>query len=153
VENTGGSGTRNAHWRESILGSELMTGWVGPGANLPMSRITIGSLADIGYSVNFAAADNFTPAIASSGALLATTTTTGSSTGSLRADPSILLSLHDYDVHDAVLTWLAGNKNHDGNSLDGLANATQQAHEQATDALLANWSPFESALHGYLHRA
>jgi hypothetical protein len=150
VENTGGSGTRNAHWRESILGSELMTGWVGPGTNLPMSRITIGSLADIGYTVNVAAADNFTPAIASSGALLATTTTTGSSSGSLRADPSILLSLHGSEVHDAVLTWLAGNRNNEGNSLDGLAHATQQAHEQATDALLANWSPFESALHGYL---
>jgi hypothetical protein len=60
VENTGGSGTADSHWRESILGSELMTGWVGPGTNLPLSTITIGSLADLGYTVNFAAADTFT---------------------------------------------------------------------------------------------
>ena len=68
----------------------------------------------------------------------------------MRTDPSILLSLHDYDVHDAVLTWLATDRNHDGNLRGGLAHATQRSHEQATDALLANWSPFESGLRGYL---
>ena len=29
---TGGSGTRDSHWRESVLTTELMTGWAGPGA-------------------------------------------------------------------------------------------------------------------------
>ena len=38
-----------------------MTGWAGPGTNLPLSRITVGSLADLGYTVNFAAADSYTP--------------------------------------------------------------------------------------------
>jgi hypothetical protein len=67
VENTGGSGTRDSHWRESTFTSELMTGWVGPGTNLPLSTITIGSLADIGYSVNSAAADSYArPSIRSS---------------------------------------------------------------------------------------
>jgi hypothetical protein len=61
VENTGGSGTRDAHWRESIFGSELMTGWVGPGASLPLSRVTVASLADIGYTVNYAMAGTFVP--------------------------------------------------------------------------------------------
>jgi hypothetical protein len=61
VENTGGSGTRDSHWRESILTNELMTGWAGPGTNLPLSRITVGSLADLGYTVNYAAADVYTP--------------------------------------------------------------------------------------------
>ncbi|MCC7086991.1 MAG: hypothetical protein IT427_18480 [Pirellulales bacterium] len=61
VENTGGAGTADAHWRESVFSSELMTGWAGPGANLPLSRITIASLADLGYRVNMAAANSFTP--------------------------------------------------------------------------------------------
>jgi hypothetical protein len=60
VENTGGPGTRDGHWRESVFTTELMTGWADPGA-LPLSRVTIGSLQDIGYSVNYAAADAFTP--------------------------------------------------------------------------------------------
>jgi hypothetical protein len=59
VENTGGPGTRDGHFRESILDHELMTGYAEYGA-MPLSRITIGSLADIGYQVNFAAADAYT---------------------------------------------------------------------------------------------
>jgi hypothetical protein len=65
VEATGGSGTRDSHWRESIMTSELMTGWAGPGTNLPLSRITVGSLADLGYTVNYAAADVYTPSSSS----------------------------------------------------------------------------------------
>jgi hypothetical protein len=59
VESSGGPGTRDAHWRESVFGNELMTGYVGPGGNLPLSRVTIASLADLGYHVNLAAADPF----------------------------------------------------------------------------------------------
>jgi len=58
VENTGGSGTRDGHWRESIFGSELMTGWINAGSN-PLSTITIASLADIGFTVNLLAADGY----------------------------------------------------------------------------------------------
>jgi hypothetical protein len=65
VENTGGPGTADGHWRESILTNELMTGWVNGTTTLPLSRITIGSLADIGYTVNYAAADSFTPSSSS----------------------------------------------------------------------------------------
>ena len=61
VEAGGGPGTRDSHWRESVFRRELMTGWVGPGSNMPLSRITVGSLADIGYTVNMAAADPFVP--------------------------------------------------------------------------------------------
>lgn len=56
VENTGGGGTREAHWRESVLDTELMTGWIDAGFN-PLSRITAGSLADQGYQVAMSAAD------------------------------------------------------------------------------------------------
>jgi hypothetical protein len=58
VENTGGTGTVNSHWRESVLANELMTGYLNNGAN-PLSQLTVRSLADIGYVVNPAAADAF----------------------------------------------------------------------------------------------
>ena len=58
VENTGGGGTRDSHWREGILRSELMTGFLNRGSN-PLSRISVGSLQDLGYTVNLAAADGY----------------------------------------------------------------------------------------------
>jgi hypothetical protein len=58
VENTGGEGTREGHWRETTLGNELMTGFINRGAN-PLSVITVGSLLDMGYQVNFGAADGY----------------------------------------------------------------------------------------------
>jgi hypothetical protein len=59
VENTGGAGTRDSHWRESVLANELMTGFISAGNN-PLSAVTIGSLADIGYTVDYGAADPYT---------------------------------------------------------------------------------------------
>jgi hypothetical protein len=56
VENSGGEGTRDSHWREAVLANELMTGFVSAGSN-PLSAITIGSLEDIGYEVDYDAAD------------------------------------------------------------------------------------------------
>lgn len=58
VENTGGAGTVNSHWRESTFNAELMTGFVDNGGN-PFSRMTIGSLQDLGYQVNMAAFDDY----------------------------------------------------------------------------------------------
>ncbi len=60
VENSGGSGTRDAHWRESVFGRELMTGFLNSGTN-PLSRVTAASLADLGYTVDLNAADAYTP--------------------------------------------------------------------------------------------
>ena len=48
VQNRGGG--RGAHWRESILGSEIMT--YGGDENEPLSAITIQALADLGYEVD-----------------------------------------------------------------------------------------------------
>jgi len=59
VENSGGDGTRDAHWRESAFNNEIMTGYINSGSN-PLSRITVASLADLGYSVNMAAANAYT---------------------------------------------------------------------------------------------
>lgn len=48
IENIGGPGTAGGHWRESLLGNELMTGFINLGEN-PLSRITAGSMKDLGY--------------------------------------------------------------------------------------------------------
>ena len=58
VENSGATGTINAHWRESVFNNELMTGFINAGTN-PGSAVTIASLGDVGYVVNTAAADNY----------------------------------------------------------------------------------------------
>ena len=56
VENVGGPGTRNSHWREAIFGNELMSGYV-TAANNPMSAVTVASLADLGYAVDMSKAE------------------------------------------------------------------------------------------------
>jgi hypothetical protein len=56
LENQGGGGTARVHWRESVFGAELMTGFVGSSGN-PLSRLTVASLQDIGYEVDLEAAD------------------------------------------------------------------------------------------------
>ncbi len=58
VENQGGPGTADGHWRETIMGRELMTGYVSLTAN-PLSTITVGSLADMRYTVSYANADPY----------------------------------------------------------------------------------------------
>lgn len=59
VEKDGGSGTAFAHWDEQCLSKELMTGNLDPGLAIPFSRLTIASVEDLGYTVNYNAADNF----------------------------------------------------------------------------------------------
>lgn len=60
VENTGGPGTADGHWREEVFGTELMTGFAERrGVAMPISRMTIGALEDLGYTVNYAAADPY----------------------------------------------------------------------------------------------
>jgi hypothetical protein len=58
VEDTGGEGTADGHWRESIFTNELMTGFVDLGDN-PLSVVTVSSLADQGYVVNKVGADPY----------------------------------------------------------------------------------------------
>ncbi|HVF41223.1 MAG TPA: leishmanolysin-related zinc metalloendopeptidase [Gemmatimonadaceae bacterium] len=60
VENTGGAGTADGHWREATFNDELMTGFIeAPGLVNPLSSITIQSLADLGYIVNNSASDPY----------------------------------------------------------------------------------------------
>ena len=59
VENQGGSGTAGGHWRESTFKTELMTGYLNSGVFNPLSRMSVGSLQDMGYNVNYGAADAY----------------------------------------------------------------------------------------------
>jgi hypothetical protein len=58
LEPTGGPGTADSHWRDTTFGRELMTGFLNAGAN-PISRVTLGAMADIGYRVSYSAADAY----------------------------------------------------------------------------------------------
>ncbi len=46
------------HWDEDYLGNELMTPFADEGRN-PISRVTLGALADLGYTVNYGRADSY----------------------------------------------------------------------------------------------
>jgi len=58
VANTGGPGTRDGHWREAVLGDELLTGFI-TGSVRAISKMSIASFEDMGYQVDFAAADDY----------------------------------------------------------------------------------------------
>lgn len=58
VENQGGQGTADAHWRESVFDNELMTGYVNSYNNL-LSAVSIGSMQDLGYDVDYSQADPY----------------------------------------------------------------------------------------------
>ncbi len=67
LDATGGAGTAGSHWRETPTATgvgfrtELMTGFISAvGTPNPLSRITIGALADIGYTVNLLPFDSYT---------------------------------------------------------------------------------------------
>jgi hypothetical protein len=59
VENTGGSGTMEVHWREATFDREVMTGFVEANDDMPLSSMSIASLADLGYAVNLLSADPY----------------------------------------------------------------------------------------------
>ncbi len=59
VENSGGSGTVEVHWRESVFDAEVMTGFVEANTEMPLSSISFASLQDLGYGINLLSADPF----------------------------------------------------------------------------------------------
>jgi hypothetical protein len=60
VENAqGGPGTRDGHWRESIFGLELMTGFLTSNVANPLSLLTVAALDDSGLAVDYSTVDNY----------------------------------------------------------------------------------------------
>ena len=57
VENASGPGAADSHWRESVLGHELMTPFQAAGERDLLSLITVQSLADLGYAVKVGLAE------------------------------------------------------------------------------------------------
>ena len=58
VESGGRRGSADSHWRESVFEAELMTPFLSIGGE-PLSRITIESMADLGYGVNLNEAETY----------------------------------------------------------------------------------------------
>lgn len=58
IHNMDGPGSADSHWRESTFRNELMTAGLNAGSN-PVSRMTIGGFMDLGYEVNYDAADSY----------------------------------------------------------------------------------------------
>lgn len=56
-----GEGGLDGHWRESVFGNELMTATISTDsqASQPLSKVTIASLADLGYRVDYTQADPY----------------------------------------------------------------------------------------------
>jgi Leishmanolysin len=67
VETDGGRGTACGHWDEYCMRNELMTGFLTTGTKAILSRITIGSLEDLGYTVDYSRAEPYTRANLGSG--------------------------------------------------------------------------------------
>lgn len=59
VEDLYGQGSRGSHFKESVYDSELMSS-LAEYKEMPLSRLTIGALADLGYSVDYSKADPYT---------------------------------------------------------------------------------------------
>ncbi len=59
ISPTCGAGTVNSHWREVVLGNELMTGFINTSQQNPLSVVTAAAQEDLGYTVNYAAADPY----------------------------------------------------------------------------------------------
>jgi hypothetical protein len=63
IESNFGGGTRESHWPEAEFGTELMSGFTGTDNSLvlPLSRITVGQMQDLGYEVDYTHADAYDP--------------------------------------------------------------------------------------------
>lgn len=64
IENDHGEGTRDSHWRESVLNTEIMTGFIeAEGIPMPLTQLTIGALQDAGFQVDLSKADVYAPTL------------------------------------------------------------------------------------------
>jgi hypothetical protein len=121
VEADGGSGTALSHWDESVFDNELMTGWYNSGETNALSRITVASMADLGYQVNMAAADSYT-------APTSTSTTSVVTTSSIALTPSVRLS--------AAIATSKAALNQSSISANLFASTAQNDQSRAVDLIL-----------------
>lgn len=97
LETEGGVGTAATHWSEDVFDRELMTGFQEPTPPNPLSRISIASLADLGYTVNYGLADAFSlPNVLVDDSFY------------YAANPDVLAAGMDADAHYAQYGWREG---------------------------------------------
>jgi PKD repeat protein len=60
LENLYGPGTCEGHWKENVFGTELMTGFLNGNVANPLSKMTLASMQDLGYSIDLSKADSYT---------------------------------------------------------------------------------------------
>ena len=54
-----GPGSLNGHWREGVFSHELMTPLLTFNPDAPLSVVTVGAFEDLGYTVDYGAADPY----------------------------------------------------------------------------------------------
>jgi hypothetical protein len=59
LENLSTAGPNDPHWRMSVFGDEVMSSGIAGGFRSPLSAITLGLFQDLGYVVDFSAADPY----------------------------------------------------------------------------------------------
>ena len=59
LEDSRDKGPNDPHWRFVVFWDELMAGELGPKYRMPLSVITLGLFADLGYNVDFTVADSY----------------------------------------------------------------------------------------------
>jgi hypothetical protein len=93
------------HWDEDYLGSELMTPFANEGRN-PISRVTLGALADLGYTVNYGRADSYVldGPLASTAASGGSGGTSGNSSSLLTGGWGIVVTIRDSSGKPATPT-------------------------------------------------
>ena len=118
---------RSSHWRESTLGNELMTGYLNSGTN-PLSAITVGAMADLGYAVSFNAADAYAkPAAASRTSSSSSSSSAARSTAALMG-PFVKAMKDDHyygEILDGAVKVTASNS---VNALSAGATTVAYAH-------------------------
>lgn len=92
MENEGGGGTAGVHWDDGAMPGELMTGSATEGIS-PLSKISVGAMADLGYAVNYAAADTYRNPAARVAASMAAATASSGSPASASAIPKPITKL------------------------------------------------------------
>lgn len=93
LENDGGGGTAYSHFEEDIFNTELMTGFAENNPPMPLSRLTIGVMQDLGYDVSYSTADYLPPPNSSASSLQMVAGTTSSSSSIELAQPQDTSSL------------------------------------------------------------
>ena len=91
-----GKGGLDGHWREAVFGDELMTAVISTDSQVsqPLSKLTIASLADLGYVVDYTQAESFSLPSASGSLLRAQSARSELDLGDhIRRGPVILVEM------------------------------------------------------------